>query len=67
MNQLIDLITECPVLERLMDNCDGVSDMVGDEDRLFLNACLRHEICFMCVSIKQILNKRVRVEKLGYQ
>ncbi|KAK3871919.1 hypothetical protein Pcinc_022956 [Petrolisthes cinctipes] len=41
---------DCPVLERLVVNCEGVSAEVGDEDQVFLPHCLRHEICYMCGS-----------------
>ncbi|XP_042205059.1 uncharacterized protein LOC121854451 [Homarus americanus] len=39
---------ECPVLDRILVNCMGVSEVVGDRDQAFLNSCLRHEICYMC-------------------
>lgn len=41
---------ECPVLERILMNCVAVSNEVGDQDRAFLDTCLRHEICYMCGS-----------------
>ncbi|XP_063599175.1 uncharacterized protein LOC134775546 [Penaeus indicus] len=41
---------ECPVLERILMNCVAVSNEVGDQDKVFLDTCVRHEICYMCGS-----------------
>ncbi|XP_037799330.1 uncharacterized protein LOC119594343 [Penaeus monodon] len=51
---------ECPVLERILMNCVAVSNEVGDQDKVFLDTCVRHEICYMCGSGLPHLRPRVR-------
>ncbi|KAG8222971.1 hypothetical protein J437_LFUL000266 [Ladona fulva] len=42
--------SECPALERLTTNCEGIGDMAGDYLHLFLDLCNWHEVCSICGS-----------------
>ncbi|XP_045135666.1 uncharacterized protein LOC123518721 isoform X2 [Portunus trituberculatus] len=39
---------ECPVLWWILESCSTVSEKVGDESQVFLPACIKHEICYVC-------------------
>ncbi|KAK8385262.1 hypothetical protein O3P69_012231 [Scylla paramamosain] len=39
---------ECPVLWWILESCGTVSEKVGDEAQVFLPACIKHEICYVC-------------------
>ncbi|XP_071441379.1 eukaryotic translation initiation factor 5B [Hetaerina americana] len=41
---------ECPALERLATNCQGIGDLAGDYQHLFLDLCNWHEVCYICGS-----------------